>query len=93
MPDPLPPGYSSGKVPDRISKKPDHLPTGIIILINHNWFVEFEYMGEKLTVPVNDSDAWNCDIEAGIQVWLCNYPEDGGWRVIWREGMKRFVKI
>ena len=89
----LPPGHAKGKIPERIDKRPDHLPTGIIVLVNHKWFVEFDYEGKELILPVRDDDAWNCDIEAGVKVWLCRYPEDGGWRVVWREGMKRFVKI
>ena len=89
----IPHGYSSGKMPDLIKKRPEGLPTGRIILINHEWYVEFTHEGKDLTKRVRDDDAWNCDIEVGIRVWLCNYPDDGGWRVVWRDGMKRFVKV
>lgn len=74
-------------------KRPEGLPEGTILLVNHKWFVEFKHDGRKIKLPVRHDDAWNCDIEVGLTVWLCNYPEDGGWRVIWREGMKRFVKV
>jgi hypothetical protein len=92
MPD-MPPWRSKGKTPERIDKRPDHLPTGVIILINHKWYVEFTIEEKNKVLPVRDDDAWNCDIEAGSKVWLQEFPEDGGWRIVWREGMKRFVKV
>lgn len=88
-----PPWRVKGKLPEYIYKRPDHLPVGRVLCINHEWYAEFSLRGKTITIKIRDDDAWNCDIEAGSKIWLQEHPDDGGWRVVWRDGMKRFVRI
>jgi len=93
MADDLPAAHVKGLVPDELGKPPDEAPHGIVLRINHKWFVEFEYEDATLCLPVRADDAWNCDLERGSKVRLMYYMDDGGWRVVWKHGMKKFVKV
>ena len=89
----LPSFHIHGPMPDTLPRPDDAAPHGVIALVNHNWFVEFTADGKKYMLPVRSDDSWNCDIERGSEVRLAFYVDAGGWRIIWKTGMKKFVRI
>lgn len=75
--------------------KPEHDPSWIpatIRILRGRWFAEFTKSGRTHLLTVTRQDAWNFDIERGLQVWV--WLDKGQVRIARKGKMnKRYVTI
>lgn len=78
-----------------MSNKVQHDPSWISAVVRirkGRWFVEFTSGGVKHLLTVTHQDAWNFDIERGLQVWV--WLDQGQVRIARKGKMnKRYVTI
>lgn len=78
-----------------MSSKFEHNPSWILAtvrILRGRWFVEFTQDSVKHCLTVTHQDAWNFDIERGLQVWV--WLDKGQARIARKGKMnKRYVTI
>jgi len=91
MHDPL--GLFHGAMPTNLRRCPEGTLTGTAKCLNHLWFMELEYHEILIRIPIRSDDSWNCDIANGDTIYVGNFVDDGGWRIIWKMGMRNYTRV